>query len=50
MLFGVPLPPVLAIVAIGVLLFHFEWQIYAAGTIALAVTAAAFAIRQMFRR
>ena len=50
MLFGVPLPPVLAIVAIGVLLFHFEWQIYAAGAIALAVTAAAFAIRQMFRR
>ena len=49
-LFGVPLPPVLAIVAIGVLLFHFEWQIYAAGAIALAVTAAAFAIRQMFRR
>ena len=49
-LFGVPLPPVLAIVAIGVLLFHFEWQIYAAGAIALAVTAAAFAVRQMFRR
>ena len=49
-LFGVPLPPVLAIVSIGVLLFHFEWQIYAAGAIALAVTAAAFAARQMFRR
>ena len=50
MIWGVPVPPVLAIAAIGVLLFHFEWQIYSAGAIALAATAAAFAARQIFRR
>ena len=45
-----PVLPVLAIVAIFVLLIHFEWQIYAAGIIALVVSALAFAARQGFRR
>jgi amino acid transporter len=45
-LYGVPVPPVVAIAAITVLLFHFEWEIYAAGAAALAMTAAAFAVRK----
>jgi amino acid transporter len=49
-LFGVPVPPVAAIAAIGILLFHFEWQIYAAGAGALALTGIAFAVRQFFRK
>ena len=37
-----PILPVLAIVSIALLLIHFEWQIYAAGGIALAASALAF--------
>jgi APA family basic amino acid/polyamine antiporter len=45
-----PILPVLAIVSIAVLLIHFEWQIYAAGSIALAASALAFGIRKWSRR
>jgi APA family basic amino acid/polyamine antiporter len=46
----VPVLPILAIVSIVFLLIHFEWQIYAAGGVALAASALAFGIRQWFRR
>lgn len=45
-----PVLPVLAIISIVTLLIHFEWQIYVAGGIALAVSALAFGVRQGFRR
>ena len=45
-----PVLPVMAIASIVLLLFNFEWQIYAAGGIALAASAGAFGIRQGFRR
>jgi amino acid transporter len=45
-----PVLPVLAIASIVLLLIHFEWQIYAAGGVALAASALAFGIRQWFRR
>lgn len=45
-----PVLPVLAILSIGLLLIHFEWPIYAAGGIALGVSAIAFAARQWLRR
>jgi amino acid transporter len=44
-----PVLPVVAIASIVVLLGHFEWPIYAAGAIALAASATAFAARQAFR-
>lgn len=44
-----PLLPVIAIGAIVALLTNFEWQIYAAGGIALALSAIAFGARQLFR-
>ncbi len=44
-----PVLPVLAITTIVLLLVHFEWRIYAAGAIALAVSALAFGARQLFR-
>jgi len=44
-----PMMPLAAIVSIAVLLVHFEWRIYAAGGVALALTALAFAARQGFR-
>jgi hypothetical protein len=42
-----PVLPVLAIASIAVLIVHFEWQIYAAGAIALAASALAFLARQL---
>ena len=45
-----PLLPILAIAAIVLLLIHFEWQIYAAGGIALAASAMSFGVRQWFRK
>jgi APA family basic amino acid/polyamine antiporter len=45
-----PVLPVLAIASIIMLLFHFEWQIYAAVGIALSLSALAFGIRQYFCR
>jgi APA family basic amino acid/polyamine antiporter len=42
-----PVLPVLGIAAILVLLFSFDWQIYAAGGIALVVTAAALLARRL---
>ena len=45
-----PVLPVLAIASIALLLMHFEWQIYAAGCIALAASALAFGVRQWSRR
>ena len=45
-----PVLPILAIASIALLLIHFEWQIYAAGGIALAASALAFGVRQWFRR
>jgi len=45
-----PVLPVLAIASIVMLLIHFEWQIYAAGGIALAMTAVAFGVREWSRR
>lgn len=45
-----PLLPIVAIASIVLLLIHFEWQIYAAGGIALAASVLAFGIRQWFRR
>lgn len=41
-----PIPPVLAIASIIILLIHFEWQIYAAGAIAVAASALAFVARR----
>ena len=45
-----PVLPILAIAAIVLLLIHFEWQIYAAGGIALAASAMSFGVRQWFRQ
>jgi amino acid transporter len=45
-----PILPVAAIASIVLLLFNFELQIYAAGGIALASSALAFAVRRCFRR
>ena len=45
-----PILPLAAIVSIIVLLIHFEWAIYAAGLLALALTALAFLARQYLRR
>jgi len=45
-----PVLPVLAIASIVLLLIHFEWRIYAAGGLALVVSALAFGTRQWFRR
>jgi amino acid transporter len=45
-----PVLPILAIAAIVLLLIHFEWQIYAAGGIALAASAMSFGVRQWFRK
>lgn len=44
-----PVLTLLALVAILVLLMHFDWQIYAAGGVALALTALAFLARQWVR-
>jgi amino acid transporter len=44
-----PVLPVLAIGSIAVLMVHFEWRIYVAGAAAIAGSAAAFGIRQLFR-
>jgi APA family basic amino acid/polyamine antiporter len=45
-----PMLPLAAIVSIALLLVHFEWRIYAAGGVALALSAAAFAARRGLRR
>jgi len=45
-----PVLPVLAIASIVMLLIHFEWRIYAAGGVALAVSALAFGVRQWVRK
>jgi APA family basic amino acid/polyamine antiporter len=45
-----PVLPVLAIVSIIALLIHFEWQIYAAGGIAVVASALAFGVREWSRR
>jgi len=45
-----PLPPLAAIGSILALLVYFEWRIYAAGAIALLLSALAFLARQWFRR
>jgi APA family basic amino acid/polyamine antiporter len=45
-----PVLPVLAIVSIVALLIHFEWQIYAAGGIAVVASALAFGVREWSRR
>jgi amino acid transporter len=45
-----PILPVLAITSIIMLLTHFEWQIYAAGGIAIAASALVFCVRQWFRK
>lgn len=44
-----PILPLAALASIGVLLVHFEWLIYAAGAIALVLSALAFGARQLFR-
>jgi amino acid transporter len=44
-----PVLPLLAIGGIVLLLVHFEWQIYVAGAVALALSAAAFGARQWTR-
>lgn len=44
-----PVLPLAAIVSIAVLLVHFEWQIYAAGSVALALSAVAFVARRWLR-
>jgi APA family basic amino acid/polyamine antiporter len=44
-----PILPLLAIGSIVTLLAHFEWRIYAAGGLAIVVSAAAYGIRQCFR-
>jgi APA family basic amino acid/polyamine antiporter len=45
-----PVVPLLALASILVLLTYFDWKIYLAGTIALALTALAFLARQWIRR
>jgi APA family basic amino acid/polyamine antiporter len=45
-----PVLPLLALAAILALLVNFEWPIYAAGGVALALTAVAFLARQWARR
>jgi hypothetical protein len=45
-----PILPLAAIVSIIVLLIHFDWAIYAAGLLAVALTAVAFLARQYVRR
>ena len=45
-----PILPLGAIVSIIVLLIHFDWAIYAAGLLAVALTALAFVARQYVRR
>jgi APA family basic amino acid/polyamine antiporter len=45
-----PVLPVLAIASIALLLVHFEWRIYVAGGIALALSVAAFLARHWLRR
>jgi amino acid transporter len=45
-----PILPLAAIVSIIVLLIHFDWAIYAAGLLAVALTALAFVARQYMRR
>lgn len=45
-----PLPPLAAIGSILALLVYFEWPIYAAGGLALLLSAVAFLARQWFRR
>lgn len=45
-----PILPLMAIISILALLVHFDWQIYAAGGMALALSALAFLARRVFRR
>jgi amino acid transporter len=45
-----PVLPVLAIASIALLLIHFEWRIYLAGGIALALSVLAFLARHWLRR
>ena len=45
-----PVLPVLALASIVLLLGHFEWRIYIAGAIALALSALVYAARQWSRR
>jgi amino acid transporter len=45
-----PVLPLAAIVSIIVLLVHFEWRIFAAGGVALVLSAAAFAARRGLRQ
>jgi basic amino acid/polyamine antiporter, APA family len=45
-----PILPLAAIVSIIMLLIHFDWAIYAAGLLAVALTALAFLARQYVRR
>jgi len=44
-----PVIPLLALASIVLLLLHFDWQIYAAGGVALVLTAVAYAARQWAR-
>jgi hypothetical protein len=44
-----PVVPLLALASILVLLTYFEWRIYLAGAVALALTAFAFLARQWAR-
>jgi amino acid transporter len=44
-----PILPVVAIASIVLLLINFEWQIYVAGAVALALTAVAFLTRHVWR-
>lgn len=44
-----PVLPVIAIASIALLLTYFDWQIYVAGAIALALSALTFFARQWFR-
>ena len=44
-----PLLPLAAIASIALLLIHFDWKIYAAGGIAVVLTAIAYFIRQSLR-
>jgi amino acid transporter len=45
-----PILPVAAIASIIVLLIHFDWEIYLAGGIAIALAAVAFLLRRFFTR
>jgi amino acid transporter len=45
-----PLPPLLALASILVLLVQFDWQVYLAGAVALALTAVAFIARHWTKR